>query len=170
MQKNTSRKKFGTSQLSQRAGSKDCSSSAAAGSGWPERHWNHFQRLRTRFRPTLRTVEPKARSHRSKWHHRYPDTQVESSTIGACSVAAPCGEKGRIPNMVPYPRLFFTLRRSRGATGRYQGPTGARSTAPRRSRRRRGGATPFPGGGKGLNRSEVGCSATSEGARASEAV
>ena len=145
-----SRGHFRTSQLSLRRGSKDCSSSAAAGSGWPERHWNHFLPLRTRFRPTLGTVEPKARSHRSKWHHRYPDTQVESSTIGACSVAAPCGEKGRIPNMVPYPRLFFTLRRSRGATGRYQGPTGARSTAPRRSRRRRTVPTPFPGAGKGL--------------------
>jgi len=42
--------------------------------------------------------------------------------------------------------LLFTLRRSRGATGRYQGPTGA----PRRSRRRRTGPTPCPGGGKGL--------------------
>ena len=47
--------------------------------------------------------------------------------------------------------LFFTLRRSRGATGRYQGPTGAPSTAPRRSRRRRTVPTPFPGEGRGLN-------------------
>ena len=144
-----SRGHFRTSQLSLRRGSKDCSSSAAAGSGWPERHWNHFLPLRTRFRPTLGTVEPKARSHRSKWHHRYPDTQVESSTIGPCRVAAPCGGGGAEPNMVPYPRLFFTLRRSRGATGRYQGPTGARSTAPRRSRRRRGGRRHVPGGEEG---------------------
>ena len=47
-------------------------------------------------------------------------------------------------------QLFFTLRRSRGATGRYQGPTGARSTAPRRSRRQRTRPTPCPGSGKGF--------------------
>ena len=47
-------------------------------------------------------------------------------------------------------QLFFTLRRSRGATGRYQGPTGARSTAPRRSRRRWTVPTPFfPAGERG---------------------
>ena len=60
--------------------------------------------------------------------------------------------RSRVPShfVTHWEQLFFTLRRSRGATGRYQGPTGARSTAPRRSRRRRTGPTPFPGGGKGL--------------------
>ena len=62
--------------------------------------------------------------------------------------------RSRVPShfVTQWEQFFFTLRRSRGATGRYQGPTGARSTAPRRPRRRRGGATPCacPGGGKGL--------------------
>ena len=62
--------------------------SAAAGSGRPERPRNRFLSLDTRFRPTLGTVEPRARTHRSNWHCGYPDIHVESSTIGACMVAA----------------------------------------------------------------------------------
>ena len=115
------------------------SSSAAAGSGSPERHWNHFLPLGTRFRPTLGTVEPKARPHRSKWHDglmaiRIPMWSLQHDRrLQGCSAVR---RRGVEPNMVPYPRLFFTLRRSRGATGRSQGATGAAPAAARRPRRR----------------------------------
>ena len=146
-----SRGHFRTSQLSLRRGSKDCSSSAAAGSGWPERPWNHFKPLRTRFRPTFGPWS-------QKLDHigasgiiviRIPKWSPARSALAALQRRLAEGKSGHFPTH--WEQIFFTLRRSRGATGRYQGPTGARSTAPRRSRRRRTVPTPFPGGGRGIN-------------------
>ena len=69
------------------------SSSATAGSGWPERHRSHFERLGARLRPTLGTAEPSARPDRGKWLQGSP---AESGAHGRCRVlqaAAPCARK-----------------------------------------------------------------------------
>ena len=50
-------------------------------------------------------------------------------------------------------QLLFTLRRSRGAIGRYQRPTGALLVAPGVPRRPMDGADGLPGTGKGLKNS-----------------
>ena len=52
----------------------------------------------------------------------YPSGVQHDRPLALQGCSAVYGEGEAEPNMVPYPRLFFTLRRSRGATGRYQGP------------------------------------------------
>ena len=47
-------------------------------------------------------------------------------------------------------KLLFTLRRTRGAIGSYQGPSGALYTAPNVSPTPTDGSDGFPGEGKGL--------------------
>ena len=88
-----SRGKFRTSQVSGRSCSALAWSSATAGSGWPERHRSHFERLGARLRPTLGTAEPSGRPDRGKWLQGSP---AESGAHGRCRVlqaAAPCARK-----------------------------------------------------------------------------
>ena len=63
----------------------------------------------------------------------------------------------RVPQhfLVHWEQLLFTLRRSRGAIGSYQGPSGAPSAAPDVPRRPTDGSDGFPGEGKGLRAAGV---------------
>ena len=53
---------------------------------WPERPRSHFEPLGTRSRPLLRTSEPSAQPHRSKWHHGSP---AESGMLTSCRLLQP---------------------------------------------------------------------------------
>ena len=69
---------------------------------------------------------------------------------GSCRLQLRMRE-GRQKRSNPYlGRLIYSLRRSRGATGRYQGPTGAAAVAARVPRRPMDGSDAGPGKGKGL--------------------
>ena len=64
---------------------------------------------------------------------------------GSCRLQLRMRE-GRQKGSNPYlGRLIYSLRRSRGATGRYQGPTGAAAVAARVPRRPMDGSDAFPG-------------------------
>ena len=86
----------------------------------------------------------------ASWLSGYPCGVQHDRRLHGCSAELGHGYRPTLCFTAHWEQLLITLRRSRGATGRYQGPTGAPSTAPRRSRRRRTVPTPFPGGGKGL--------------------
>ena len=145
-----SRAHFRTSQVHRGVWQLHASTSPPPGQKWPERHRSLSEPLGRRFRPYVRSLEPRARPDRSKWLHVSP---AESVMLSSCSLLqlSPQGgaEKGGMEPNLGCP-LKFTHRRSRGAIGRYQRPTGALPVAPGVPRRPMDGADGFPGVGKGL--------------------
>ena len=69
----------------------------------------------------------------------------------ACALQRRDAKSCVTPQKLLVNKLFFTLRRPRGALGRYQGPTGAVWAAAGVPRRPTDGSDAFPGGGKGLS-------------------
>ena len=86
VQRTRSRGHFRTSKLSRAVCSALRLSSPQPAQKWPERPRSRFEPLGTRFRPLLRTLEPSAQPHRSKWHHGSPD---ESVMLSACRLLQP---------------------------------------------------------------------------------
>ena len=70
---------------------------------------------------------------------------------GHCRLQRRTREKKVGTFVTHWEQLLFTLRRSRGAIGSYQGPSGAPSAAPDVPRRPTDGSDGFPGSGKGLS-------------------
>ena len=68
--------------------------------------------------------------------------------LHGCS--ASLARRGKFPNRVHWEQLFFTLRRSWGAIGRYQRAPGGLCAAAGVPRRPMDGANGITGGGKGL--------------------
>ena len=103
---------------------------------WPERHRSLSEPLGRRFRPYVRSLEPRARPDRSKWLHGSP---AESVMLSSCSLLQLSPQGGAVKG-VPCPflggPLKFTHRRYRGAIGRYQGTSGAATASPGVPRRR----------------------------------
>ena len=78
----------------------------------------------------------------------------------ACALQRRDAKSCVTPQKLLVNKLFFTLRRPRGALGRYQGPTGAVWAAAGVPRRPTDGSDAFPGGGKGLMSNDYDCGAT----------
>ena len=124
----------------------------AAGSGWPARRRNHFKPLCTGHRPYRGTLKPSARLDRTNWHHGLPDGKP---WMGRCRAlqSEPANRKSRRGHgQIWVDNLENTLRRSRGAIGRYQAAPGAPLAAARVPRRPWTVPTTFPGAGRGLIR------------------
>ena len=122
----------------------------AAGSGWPARRRNHFKPLCTGHRPYRGTLKPSARLDRTNWHHGLPDGKP---WMGRCRAlqSEPANRKSRRgQGQIWVDNLENTLRRSRGAIGRYQAAPGAPLAAARVPRRPWTAPTTIPGVGKGL--------------------
>ena len=150
VQRARSRAHFRTSQVHRGVWQLHASTSPPPGQKWPERHRSLSEPLGRRFRPYVRSLEPRARPDRSKWLHGSP---AESVMLSSCSLLqlSPQGgaEKGGTEPNLGCP-LKFTHRRSWGAIGRYQGTSGAAVASlgvPRRRGRLRRRSS---GGGKGL--------------------
>ena len=132
----------------------DSPSSATAcpeGSTGRSRLCRRSKRSRTRHGPHERTSEPKAHARPSMWRPCSPDGEVCIAPPPPLRDPAPYLAKTASPlELTLVGLLLFTLRRSRGAMGRYQGTSGAAWAASGRVRRPRGPPCGIPGGGKGL--------------------
>ena len=92
---------------------------------------------------------PAARLDRANWHYGSPRW---THGIGRSALAAVWAQarRGRdCPRFFPVYELLFTLRRTQGAIGRYEGTTGAAVTAAGRSDGLDGAGGGSPGGGRG---------------------
>ena len=67
---------------------------------WPERPRSHFEPLGTRSRPLLRTAEPSAQPHRSKWHHGSPAESVMSNGCRVLQASAQHGTKSTKASLI----------------------------------------------------------------------
>ena len=146
-----SRAHFRTSQVHRGVWQLHASTSPPPGQKWPERLRSLSKPRGRRFDYLLGSAEPSARPDRSKRLHGCPAWTAMSNGCRVLQAGAPGGAgKGGLEPFLGCP-LKFTLRRSRGAIGRYQGTSGAAVASPgvprRRGRRRRR----TPGAGKGLN-------------------
>ena len=93
---------------------------------------------------------PAARLDRANWHYRSPRWK---HGIGRSALAAVWAQdrRGRhCRRFFPVYELLFTLRRTQGAIGRYEGTTGAAVAAAGRLRRLGRCRRRIPGGGRGL--------------------
>ena len=110
----------------------------------------HYTRLKA-FGPAHghyeRTLQPGERSERTYWHHGSPDENALWRRRRALQVAAQNSRGGVRDARSHWEELLFTLRRSRGAAGRYQGTTGAAWAAAGVPRRPTDGSDGCPGGG-----------------------
>jgi len=120
---------------------------AAAGSGWPTpaRRRNHFKPLCTGHRPYLGTTKPSARLDRTNWHHGLPDGKPSMRRCRALQSEPANLSTKRGHGQIWVDNLENTLRRSRGAIGRYQAAPGAPLAAARVPRRPWTAPTTFPG-------------------------
>ena len=130
-------------------------SSWLPGQIWPGRLRSLIETLATRYCTYLGMARPKAQPHPSKWLHGSTNESVMRSSCRGLQAGAPGGrQKGGKDPFLGCP-LKFTLRRSRGAIGRYQGTSGAAVASlgvpRRRGRLRRRGS----GAGKGLRKNTV---------------
>ena len=123
---------------------------AAAGSGWPARRRNHFRPLCTGHRPYRGTLKPSARLDRTNWHHGSPDGKPWMGRCRALQSEPANLSTKRGHGQIWVDNLENTLRRSRGAIGRYQATPGAPLEAARVPRRPWTAPTTFPGAGRGL--------------------
>ena len=124
---------------------------AAAGSGWPARRRNHFKPLCTGHRPYRGTLKPSARLDRTNWHHGSPDGKP---WMGRCrALQSVKSEPANLSSRRRHGQIWVdnlenTLRRSRGAIGRYQAAPGAPLAAARVPRRPWTAPTTIPGAGR----------------------
>ena len=130
----------------------DSPSSATAcpeGSTGRSRLCRRSKRSRTRHGPHERTSEPKAHARPSMWRPCSPDGEVYTTPRPPLRDSAPYSAKTASPLELTLRTFFFTLRRSRGAMGRYQGTSGAAWAAAGRARRPGARAFKSPAGGRG---------------------
>ena len=124
--------------------------SPPTGHGWPTRHYTRLKAFGPAHGHYERTLQPGGRSERTYWHHGSPDENALWCRRRALQVAAQNSRGGVRDARSHWEELLFTLRRSRGAAGRYQGTTGAAWAAAGLPRRPTARAAACPGAGKGL--------------------
>ena len=124
--------------------------SPPTGHGWPTRHYTRLKAFGPAHGHYERTLQPGERSERTYWHHGSPDENALWRRRRALQVAAQNSRGGVRDARSHWEELLFTLRRSRGAAGRYQGTTGAAWAAARVPRRPTDGSDGFSGGAGGV--------------------
>ena len=100
---------------------------------------------------------PAARLDRANWHYRSPRWKHGIGRSALAAVRAQDRRRRDCPRFFPVYELLFTLRRTQGAIGRYEGTTGAAVAAAGRLRRLGRCRRRIPGAGKGFYRA---CSKT----------
>ena len=124
--------------------------SPPTGHGWPTRRYTRLKAFGPAHGHYERTLQPGERSERTYWHHGSPDENALWRRRRALQVAAQNSRGGVRDARSHWEELLFTLRRSRGAAGRYQGTTGAAWAAARVPRRPTDGSDGFSGGAGGV--------------------